>query len=296
MRKTIVPFLLLFSTFCFSDTLVTKDGTQHQGTVQSVTASSVSFRENGRVRRYVRTDVQAIEFGNTNNYIGSSNNGNYPNNNSGNYPNNNNGNYQNDNNRNYGNNANNNGTYRSGRGRLGYDNNVTIPAGTEIVVMPNENIDSANASTGQTFSADVAEDVMSNGQVVVPKGSEAELVLRDLKEQGKVTGSSELVLDLQSIRVNGRRYTISTEDVAQGNNSGLGANKRTATMVGGGAVLGTLIGAIAGGGKGAAIGAATGAAAGAGAQVLTRGKAVKVPAETKLRFKLDEPLDFRAAY
>ena len=67
-------------------------------------------------------------------------------------------------------------------------------------------------------------------------------------------------------------------------------------MVGGGALLGTLVGAIAGGGKGAAIGAASGAAAGAGAQVLTRGKAVKVPAESKLRFKLEEPLHLEAAY
>ena len=54
-------------------------------------------------------------------------------------------------------------------------------------------------------------------------------------------------------------------------------------------VLGTLIGAIAGGGKGVAIGAVAGA--GAGTQVLTRGKTVKVPAETTLRFKLDQPLD-----
>ena len=67
-------------------------------------------------------------------------------------------------------------------------------------------------------------------------------------------------------------------------------------MVGGGAALGTLIGAIAGHGKGAAIGAAAGAAAGAGAQVLTRGKTVKVPAESTLRFKLDKPLHLSAAY
>ena len=61
-------------------------------------------------------------------------------------------------------------------------------------------------------------------------------------------------------------------------------------MVGGGAVLGTLLGAIAGGGKGAAIGAVAGAATGAGVQVLTRGKEVRVPAETVLNFRLDQPL------
>jgi hypothetical protein len=46
----------------------------------------------------------------------------------------------------------------------------------------------------------------------------------------------------------------------------------------------------------AAIGAAAGAGAGAGTQILTRGKTVKVPAETTLRFKLDQPLTLQAAY
>jgi outer membrane lipoprotein SlyB len=82
--------------------------------------------------------------------------------------------------------------------------------------------------------------------------------------------------------------------VTKSNAEGLGKNKRTAEMVGGGAVLGTILGAIAGGGKGAAIGAAAGAAAGAGVQVLTRGKEVKVPAETQLTFQLDQPVNLVA--
>src|SRR5262249_26226150 len=158
---------------------------------------------------------------------------------------------------------------------------TTLPTGTEITVMANEEIDSRTANEGQVFPADVAEDVTNaSGQVVIPKGSEAELVIRQIKSAGAVAGSSEVALDLQSVKVGGRRYSVSTEDVEEKGREGVGANKRTATMVGGGAVLGTLIGAIAGGGKGAAIGAATGAAAGAGAQVLTRGKAVKVPVES----------------
>src|SRR5207248_989245 len=45
-----------------------------------------------------------------------------------------------------------------------------------------------------------------------------------------------------------------------------------------------------GAGEGAAIGAVAGAGAGGTAQVLTKGKTVKVPAETILRFQLDRPL------
>lgn len=174
---------------------------------------------------------------------------------------------------------------------------ASLPAGTEITVMSNQEIDSASANAGQTYPADVAENVTNaTGQVVIPKGSEAELVIRNVKAAGTVSGSSDLTLDLQSVKVGGRRYTVSTEDISQKGREGLGTNKRTAEMVGGGAVLGTLIGAIAGGGKGAAIGAASGGAAGAGAQVLTRGKAVKVPAESKLSFKLERPLRLSAAY
>src|SRR5512140_676228 len=63
MRKTLIPLLLVFSSFCFSDTLVLKDGTEHQGTLQSATTRSVTFKEGTQIRRYMRSDIQAIEFG-----------------------------------------------------------------------------------------------------------------------------------------------------------------------------------------------------------------------------------------
>jgi hypothetical protein len=74
---------------------------------------------------------------------------------------------------------------------------------------------------------------------------------------------------------------------------GLGKNRRTAEMVGGGALLGTVIGAIAGGGSGAAVGAAVGAAGGAAAQVLTRGEEVRIPAESVLTFRLEQPIQLQ---
>jgi len=102
----------------------------------------------------------------------------------------------------------------------------------------------------------------------------------------------EMTVDLDSVTVNGRRYVVASSDQAieGGQREGIGKNRRTGKYVGGGAVLGTIIGAIAGGGKGAAIGAAAGGAAGAGAQVATRGHEVRVPAETLLTFRLDQPL------
>jgi uncharacterized protein YcfJ len=107
---------------------------------------------------------------------------------------------------------------------------------------------------------------------------------------GGITGTSTLELDFASVTVNGRPYMVSSESVRESGRQGIGANRRTAEMMGGGAALGTLIGAIAGGGTGAAIGAAVGAAAGGTTQVLTKGNQVRVPAETVLNFQLDQPL------
>lgn len=59
--------------------------------------------------------------------------------------------------------------------------------------------------------------------------------------------------------------------------------------------FGALMGAIFGGGKGAGIGAAAGAGAGLFTQILTRGKQVKVPAETVMHFRLYRNLVLKAS-
>jgi hypothetical protein len=102
----------------------------------------------------------------------------------------------------------------------------------------------------------------------------------------------DLILDLESVSINGERYAIEAAPnrIDSDRRDGVGENRRTATHVGGGAVLGAIIGAIAGGGKGAAIGAAAGGAAGAGVQMATRGREVHVPAESVLTFRIDQPL------
>jgi len=171
----------------------------------------------------------------------------------------------------------------------------TLPSGTEIVVRTNEAINSKSATENQAFAAQVDQDVMdSSNNVVVPKRSPVELVIRKVS-QGSVTGSPEMMLDVQSVTVGGQRYLVSTADLQQKSDTGIGANKRTAEAVGGGAALGAIVGAVVGKGKGAAIGAAVGAAGGAGTQILIKGKEVHVPAETVLKFQLDQPVSLKAA-
>jgi hypothetical protein len=170
----------------------------------------------------------------------------------------------------------------------------TLPSGTELTVRTSEDIDSSTAVVNQTFAAIVERDIRDESDtVIIPAGSRAVLVVREVSSGG-TTGSPDIVLDMQSMSVSGRRYLVSTDDLKTDSGTGVGKNKRTAETVGGGAALGTIIGAIAGGAKGAAIGVLVGAAGGTGVQVLTKGKDVRVPAETLLSFRLDKPVRLQA--
>lgn len=169
-----------------------------------------------------------------------------------------------------------------------------LPSGTALTVRTAEDIDSSTAVVGQTFSAIVERDILGeSNDVIIPAGSQAVLVVRAISSGG-TTGSPDIVLDMQSMTVSGRRYLVSTTDLREDTGTGIGKNRRTAETVGGGAALGTIIGAIAGGAKGAAIGVLVGAAGGAGVQVLNRGKDVRVPAETLLTFTLNRPASLQA--
>jgi hypothetical protein len=165
-----------------------------------------------------------------------------------------------------------------------------VPAGTEIVVRTNDAIDAKHPSDSRIYNAVVDRDVTDrSGRVVIPRGSNAELIMRD-------SDNDEVVVDLEAVEVNGRRYAVDsaseriTTNDSNERGDGVGANKRTGKYVGGGALIGSVIGAIAGGGKGAAIGAATGAGAGAVTQTVTRGGSVRVPSESLLTFRLDRAL------
>ena len=163
-----------------------------------------------------------------------------------------------------------------------------LPAGTEIVVRTNEPIDLRTWDRGRIYSGELARDlVATDGDLAFSRGTRVELIVRDL-------GDREMTVDLESIMTDQRRFTVDTTGQVYNTREreGVGSNRRTAKYVGGGAIIGSIIGAIAGGGKGAAIGAAAGAASGAGAQVITRGHELHIPAESLLTFRLDRPLRY----
>ena len=165
---------------------------------------------------------------------------------------------------------------------------VEIPAGTSVRVQMIDAVDSAVNHDGDLFHASLASPIVVDNQIVVPAGTDMTVKLTNAKSAGRMTGQSQLVLELVRMQFQGKTYTLASNDYTQ---TGSSRGKRTAETVGGGAVLGTLLGAVIGGGKGAAIGAATGAGAGGAVQAATKGQQIQVPSETKLDFSLEQPVE-----
>jgi len=163
---------------------------------------------------------------------------------------------------------------------------VTIPAGQSMLVRMIDGVDSSKNHVGDVFHASLETDLIIGNTVVAKKGTDIYGRLAEAKEAGHFSGSSELQLELTRIVIDGKDYPVVSSDYTL---QGKGRGSNTAKKVGGLAAAGAVIGAIAGGGKGAAIGAAAGGATGAGVQVLTKGQQVKVPSETLLEFRLQQP-------
>jgi len=163
---------------------------------------------------------------------------------------------------------------------------VTIPAGQALLVRMIDGVDSSRNQVGDVFHASLETDLYVNNALLARKGADIYGRLANVQEAGKLSGSAELQLELMRIVIDGHDYSLVSSDYSL-NGQGRGAD--TAKKVSGGAIVGAIIGAIAGGGKGAAIGAGAGSAAGAGVQIFTKGEKVKVPSETLLEFRLQQP-------
>ena len=167
------------------------------------------------------------------------------------------------------------------------DDRLEVPAGTRILVRMIDSVDSAKNRVGDRFHASLEENLYAGDIVVAPKGADVYGRLAEAKEAGHISGKAELKLELTEISINGRLEPVVSGDYDV---AGKSRGKNSAEKIGGGAVAGAVIGAIAGGGKGAAIGTVVGAGAGTAVQVFTHGDQVKVPSETTLEFRIEQPI------
>ncbi|MEO8870903.1 MAG: BON domain-containing protein [Granulicella sp.] len=169
---------------------------------------------------------------------------------------------------------------------------VTLLSGTPLSVRITQTLDSATTQPGDSFSGTLTADVMADGIVALPAGTNVSGRVDEVHEAGHFKGNSLLTISLVAINRRGESITISTDPYTE---TGKGRGANTAAKVGGGAAIGAIIGGILGGGKGAAIGAGAGGGLGAGAQSITRGEQVQIPSETLLRFRLTTSVEVRTS-
>lgn len=175
--------------------------------------------------------------------------------------------------------------YASGMAAQG-GNRVTVPAGTRILIRTIDRIDSAEQKAGYRFTAGLETNLQAEDMVVAPRGSTVYGRLAEASSAGRMSGSSQLTLELTDIVINGTAYPLLTSTFEV---KGTGEGKKTARKVIGGTGLGALIGGIAGGGTGAAIGALAGAAGGTALSASKKGEQLQIPSESLLEFRLEQP-------
>jgi hypothetical protein len=164
---------------------------------------------------------------------------------------------------------------------------IVIPSGTPIRVSLITAVGSKTSEAGQKFEASLAEPIVVDDKVVVPKGASATGEVTEAHAAGRFKGAATLDLALTTLFIQGKPHSIQTAVMAEQTK---GKGKRTAGMVGGGAGGGALIGGLAGGGKGAGIGAAVGAVTGTLGAAFTGNRDITLPAETELSFKLQNSI------
>lgn len=254
MRITVTAILMFASCGILpADTLYLRDGRTINGKLVSATSRVIRFQEDGRraSRSHQVTAVERIAFGEAGFPAATSGAGS--------------------------------SARSSSRARAG---SIAIPEGTVVTVRMIDEINSNATNVGDTYRASLDEPVVVDGRTVAAKGADATVRVARVDQSGTISGREEIAIVLNDISINGRKYTAES---AHAEVAATSRSKESATVIGGTAVVGAIIGAIAGGGKGAAIGAATGAGAGAAIQAI-RGQKIEIPSESKLDFRLAQPM------
>jgi hypothetical protein len=167
---------------------------------------------------------------------------------------------------------------------------VVIASGTRVRVRTSSTISTKSSTDGERFTGSLAEPILVDGKIIVPKDAAVEGLVVTADDGGRVKGVASLSLRLTSIEIDGETVPVKTGVFVRNART---TKKKDALKVGIGAGIGAAIGAIAGGGKGAAIGAASGGGAGTGVVLATHGDPAVVAAESIITFRLTSDLATR---
>jgi hypothetical protein len=167
-------------------------------------------------------------------------------------------------------------------------NTVTIQAGTILAVRIAETISSTNNEVGDGFLATLEQPLVVDGFIIAERGARVQGRVVEAERPGKAGGQSRLGIELiEFLSSDGQRVHVHTATVRKHGDSSVGSNL---AKIGAGAAIGAVIGGAAAGGKGAGIGAGVGGAAGAAGAVLTSGKPAQIPVETRISFRIQDPV------
>lgn len=161
---------------------------------------------------------------------------------------------------------------------------IDLPAGTHLHVRLDQDLGSKISHPGDSFAATVADGVVLNDQIIVPKGARAEGTVIRARPLGRFKGGAVLEVRLERVHTRWGSYPVASSTIERAER---GKGRRTAEFAGGGGAFGALIGGIAGGGKGALIGALAGGGAGTAGSAFTGNREIFLPAETLLTFRLE---------
>lgn len=167
---------------------------------------------------------------------------------------------------------------------------VEVPRGTVLHIRTTQALGSKISEDGERFDGSLDSPVVVHGHTLIPAGANVVGTVTQAHSAGRFKGAATLGLDLNRIRVGGDSYRIHTALFEEARK---GKGKRTAGFIGGGTAGGALIGGLAGGGKGALIGGLIGAGAGT-AGAATGNRDITLPSESRLSFRLTEPLSIPA--
>lgn len=249
----LIALISLFLASAFADTIILRDGTVAQGTFVGGSANTVLFNHQGQIKEIPLSAVVTISIGERHT-----------------------------------------AETHAGQGDLSAveisraaepsaatENAVTIPAGTALMVTTSTTVSTDFHGGSNTFPAALYEDVVINGNVVIPKGTHVYGQVLDSKH-AKTFGHSKLVVDLTAIYTEKGTVDITTDNLGYQSEESQTGNALKTT--GSAAAIGAAFS------KNRAKGAAEGAAVGAALALLSSGQHIKIPAGTILKFTLQQPV------
>ncbi len=175
-----------------------------------------------------------------------------------------------------------------------------LPEGTVFRVSMLQDIEAYNTKPGTPFSGKVTQDIMRNGKVIVPAGSELHGRVVYATSASRLHGGSTLHLRADEfVLPDGTRYHVHAQVIdtqgsdtnakGEGNIVPSAEVKRNLAVLGAGAGGGAIVGAAIGGGVGAIVGSAIGAGAATTHWLLVE-RSANLPASSVLIFSLTDPM------